>query len=179
MEGSIWHPASTTLYHKNPSTSWFKWLKEPFIGGNPLELPAGDRRWQENESSDSTSTPICFPLVLAIMKNILMNWGKVIPFACSSWWLNWWVDEATSSGVWHITAEEKRFYLLTVSKSLRCGQWKELFHCWWSGLWKWEIRPSTKLKPRWHIWDVHSPDALALSDLKPFYTARLRWGSFA
>lgn len=35
------------------------------------------------------------------MKNILINGRKVIPFACWTWWLTWWVDEATWSGVLH------------------------------------------------------------------------------
>lgn len=80
-----------SLSYKNPSMPLFKWPKKPFIAVNLPELPAGDQRWQENESSDSMSTLICFLVVHPIMKNILINWRKVIHFA-------FLVDEATFSG---------------------------------------------------------------------------------
>lgn len=80
-----------SLSYKNLSMPLFKWPKKPFIAVNLPELPAGDQRWQENESSDSMSTLICFLVVHPIMKNILINWRKVIHFA-------FLVDETTLTG---------------------------------------------------------------------------------
>ena len=78
----------STMSYINSSAPSSKWQKKSFIAADPPELPAGDRRWQENESSDSMSALICCVVVHLLMKK---PWKgpklkKSNSFCFSSWW---------------------------------------------------------------------------------------------